>query len=69
MARFRIHVDQHKCVGAGQCVLSAPDLFDQDDDGIVVLLDGNPGDDRHAAALKAARLCPALAIRVEAADG
>jgi len=69
MARFRIHVDQHKCVGAGQCVLSAPDLFDQDDDGIVVLLDANPGDDRHAAALKAARLCPAVAIRVEAADG
>ena len=69
MARFRIHVDTHKCVGAGQCVLSAPDLFDQDDDGIVVLLDASPGDDRHAAALKAARLCPALAIRVEAADG
>ena len=69
MASFRIHVDKHKCVGAGQCVLSAPDLFDQDDDGIVVLLDASPGDDRHAAALKAARLCPALAIRVEAADG
>ena len=68
MAAFRIRVDTHKCVGAGQCVLSAPDLFEQDDDGIVVLLDANPGSERHAAALKAARLCPALAIRVEAVD-
>ena len=69
MASFRIHVNTRKCIGAGQCVLSAPDLFDQDEDGIVVLLDATPGDDRHAAALKAERLCPALAIRVEAEDG
>ena len=65
MPTFRIHVDTQKCVGAGQCVLTAPDLFEQDDDGIVILLDATPGSDRHAAALKAARLCPALAIRVE----
>ena len=68
MATFRIHVDTQKCVGAGQCVLSAPDLFDQDDDGIVILLEASPGSDRHAAALKAARLCPALAIRIETGD-
>jgi ferredoxin len=65
IAKFRIHVDTNKCVGAGQCVLTAPDLFDQDEDGIVVLVDAAPGDDRHSAALKAARLCPAQAIRVD----
>ena len=65
MASFKVHVDVSKCVGAGQCVLSAPDIFDQDEDGIVVLLDPTPPPHLHAAARKAERLCPALAIRVE----
>ena len=69
MAKLRIHVDTQKCVGAGQCVLSAPDLFDQDDDGIVILIEATPGEGRHAAAHKAARLCPALAIRVDVTEG
>ena len=65
MASFKVHVDTHKCVGAGQCVLAAPEVFDQDDDGIVVLLDETPPPQQHAAARKAAKLCPALAIRIE----
>lgn len=68
MATFKVHVDADKCVGAGQCVLAAPDVFDQDDDGIVVLLDASPGPHLHAAARKAAKLCPALAIRIEESD-
>ena len=68
MTTFKVRVDASKCVGAGQCVLSAPDIFDQDDDGIVVLLDPTPPARLHAAARKAARLCPALAIRVEESE-
>ena len=35
----RIIADRNRCVGAGQCVLSAPDVFDQsDEDGRVVIL-------------------------------
>ncbi len=50
------------CVGAGQCVLAAEDVFDQDDDGIVVLLDADPDESQHAAVRRAASLCPARAI-------
>lgn len=59
-----VTVKADACVGAGQCALVAPDVFDQDDDGIVILLESDPqGADRTAAA-RAARLCPARAITV-----
>ena len=65
MKRFRIHVDEHKCIGAGQCVLRAPRIFDQRDDGIVILLDATPPPELHAAARSAADLCPAEAIVID----
>jgi ferredoxin len=35
---MKIIADRSICVGAGQCVLAAPELFDQDDnDGLVVV--------------------------------
>lgn len=61
-----IVVQRDACVGAGQCALVAPDLFDQDDDGIVVLLEPNPEGALVDAAIRAARLCPARAIAVSA---
>lgn len=37
---MKVIIDEDKCVGAGQCVLAAAEVFDQrEDDGIVVLLD------------------------------
>ncbi|GAA5087481.1 ferredoxin [Microbacterium yannicii] len=60
-----IFADTTACVGAGQCALVAGTLFDQDDDGIVVVLDRDPtAEDEIAAAVRAASLCPARAIRV-----
>ena len=35
---MRITADRDACVGSGQCVLTEPDVFDQDDDGLVTLL-------------------------------
>ncbi|WP_409330561.1 ferredoxin [Trujillonella humicola] len=62
---MRIEADRDMCIGAGQCVLAAPDLFDQDeDDGLVVLLDPAP-DAAHAdAARAAAAACPASVLTV-----
>ena len=41
---MKIFADTDKCVGAGQCVHVAPELFDQgEDDGVVVVLDPEPG--------------------------
>ncbi|WP_405824915.1 ferredoxin [Streptomyces sp. NBC_01390] len=60
---MRVRVDQDKCCGAGSCVLSAPEVFDQDDeDGLVLLLDPHPPADLHEAVREAAAVCPAEVI-------
>jgi ferredoxin len=63
---MKVIVDKEKCIASGQCVLSAPDVFDQrDEDGIVVLLNPSPPADAGADVRQAAALCPALAIMIE----
>lgn len=60
---MKIAVDEDKCCGAGQCVLLAPDVFDQrDEDGIALLLTERPDKEQHEAVREAAALCPAAAI-------
>lgn len=61
-----VTVHRDACVGAGQCALVAPDVFDQDDDGIVLLLESEPQGELLQAATRAARLCPARAITLSA---
>lgn len=57
-----IEVDQDRCIGAGQCAITAPEVFDQDDDGIVKLLDPAPSGPQLALSREAVELCPAAAI-------
>lgn len=60
-----IEIDEDRCVAGGQCVMAAPRIFDQrDDDGVVILLDPQPGDDELHNAGTAELVCPAAAIRV-----
>jgi ferredoxin len=62
---MRIEFDEPKCVAAGQCVMAAPDVFDQrDEDGVAVVLDETPGPELHEAVREAAAVCPAAAIRL-----
>ncbi|MGJ5990420.1 ferredoxin [Streptomyces acidiscabies] len=59
----RVAVDRSLCCGAGNCVLVAPGVFDQDeDDGVVVLLTETPASSDEAATREAAAMCPASAI-------
>lgn len=64
--QFRFTTDADACVGGGMCVMAAPAVFAQDeDDGLVVVLDENPPASEHEAVREASRLCPAMAIHVE----
>jgi ferredoxin len=62
---MRLEVDEHRCVGAGQCAWIAPGLFTQrPGDGVVVLLRPRPSDDEGPLAREAVEVCPARAIRL-----
>lgn len=61
-SKMKLAVDRKSCIGAGQCVSVAESTFDQDDEGIVVLLDEHPSEENQEAAKLAISLCPARAI-------
>jgi ferredoxin len=62
----KVSADRDVCISAGNCVMTAGAVFDQDDDGIVVVLvDEVPeGEEDHAR--EAVRLCPSEALRLVA---
>lgn len=62
---MHITIDETKCCGAGQCVLAAPEVFDQrEDDGVVILLNADPPTDQYGQVREAAAVCPAALIEV-----
>lgn len=61
---MRITADRDLCIGAGLCVTSSEAVFDQDDDGIVLLLVEEPEGADAQAAEQAVSLCPSGALRV-----
>ncbi|GAA0530366.1 ferredoxin [Saccharopolyspora subtropica] len=64
---MRIEADLERCVGAGQCVLTAPALFDQDDaDGRVVLRSPEVTGAHEVAAREAVQVCPSGALSLVA---
>ena len=63
---MRISVDRSRCLGSGNCLTWASEVFDQsDDDFLVVVLDETPPAERREAVEQAARFCPGQAIRVD----
>jgi ferredoxin len=61
---MQVSVDTDRCCGSGNCVLIAPDVFDQtEDEGIVVLREPEPLDELQPGVREAARVCPTEAIR------
>ncbi|GGX53501.1 ferredoxin [Streptomyces noursei] len=66
---LRLSVDRSRCAGSGMCALTAPEVFDQDDEeGLVALLHAAPAPKHRAAARMAVGLCPAGAIALGSPD-
>lgn len=65
VSAVRLTIDRERCLGAGRCVLTEPDVFDQDeDDGRVLLLAGPHGDGPEVTAgiRRAVQFCPTGAL-------
>ncbi|GAA3428814.1 ferredoxin [Streptosporangium sandarakinum] len=58
----RIRADRDVCIGAGMCVMTADQIFDQDDDGVVVLLEPEPPAQYADLVRRAVRACPSGAL-------
>jgi ferredoxin len=62
----KLVLDTDACMGYANCVIEAPELFDIDEDSDkAVILEDNPDDSFRAAAERAVRVCPAVALRIE----
>jgi ferredoxin len=63
---MKVTVDQSICASSGNCVMNAPEVFDQrDEDGVVVLIDEEPSAEQNEGVRQAAAACPAQAIYLE----
>ena len=58
----RVQVDPELCVGSGACEALAPDVFEVDDDGILVVHRPEPADDELPDVREAVRACPTRAL-------
>jgi 2-keto-4-pentenoate hydratase len=67
---MRITVDLERCEGFASCVITAPDIFDLDDErSVAVVLEPAAGVHPRVQALEAAASCPVRAITVHDAAG
>jgi ferredoxin len=61
-----VRIDQARCIGSGQCVLAAPDVFDQsDEDGTGFVLVPEPPADLLPGVRDAVDRCPAQVVTLE----
>jgi ferredoxin len=61
---MKLEAHRDDCIASGNCVMISDALFDQDDDGIVVLLaeDVPAAEEDHAR--EAVKICPASVLRL-----
>ena len=62
---FKVVVDLDVCQDHGQCVFAAPEVFQLDDAGRLVVLAEEPDDALRARCEDAADVCPVQAITIE----
>jgi ferredoxin len=60
----KVSADRDVCISAGNCVMAAGAVFDQDDDGIVVVLVDEVPEAEEGNAREAIRLCPSQALQI-----
>jgi ferredoxin len=57
-----VRADRDRCVGTGNCAWTAPEVFGQDEEGMVAVLRAEPASGQARAVREAVDLCPVRAI-------
>jgi ferredoxin len=60
----KVQADREVCIQAGNCVMVADAVFDQDEDGVVVVLVDDVPEGEEDRAREAVKLCPSQALRI-----
>jgi ferredoxin len=60
----KVVADRDTCIGAGLCVMTADAVFDQDDDGVVVLHAERVPASEENRVREAVHLCPSGALQL-----
>ena len=60
-----IKADLELCQGYANCVMEAPKFFDINDDGVVVVLEEEFGEETRGRVEAAVRSCPVSPLRIE----
>jgi ferredoxin len=61
---MKVEADREVCIQAGNCVMVADSLFDQDDDGVVVVLVDEVPEGDEDRAREAVKMCPSQALKL-----
>jgi ferredoxin len=63
---MRVILDTHNCQAYANCMLTAPEVFDLDEDaGLAIILQENPSEELRGAVEEAVRSCPVQALTLE----
>jgi ferredoxin len=61
---MKVLADRDACISSGNCMMVSEELFDADDDGVVVVLADEVPAEEEDHAREAVKLCPAAALRL-----
>jgi ferredoxin len=62
---MRVVVDFDVCASTGACTQTAPEVFEIDGKGYLIIKIEEPGEELHDKVREAAELCPTAAITIE----
>jgi ferredoxin len=65
VTKMKVVVDRDKCTGLGICESLAPDVFEVNDEGELVLLKEDISEEELQAVEEAVAGCPTEALRIE----
>jgi ferredoxin len=61
----KLIADRDACIASGNCMMVSEELFDADDDGIVIVRTEDVPEAEEDHAREAVKLCPASVLRLE----